>query len=52
MTMSERMGRADGCPEACGNVEPPTACDDAPGGFVAYYKCSHCGHVWWTRWAD
>lgn len=50
---AERMARADGCPTACGNYQPPDSVeDDGPGGFRAHYICGHCGHRWYTSWED
>lgn len=47
-----RLGRVDGCPECARNYETPTSTEDAPGGFVAHYHCTDCGHDWVTSWTD
>lgn len=48
-----RMARVDGCPEACGNVQPPLEVqDDQPHGFIANYLCGSCGHAWSTGWGE
>lgn len=45
-----RMSRIDGCPEACGNTEAPRMVDPTTTGFVAHYRCTDCGHLWFTSW--
>lgn len=47
-----RMARVDGCPEACGNAEPPQSIAPTRDGFVASYVCAGCGHAWATSWKD
>lgn len=48
----DRMSRVDGCPEACGNVEPPRSVIGVATGYRAGYLCHDCGHAWTTDWAD
>lgn len=48
---------ADGCPEACGNVEEPYETRNVRwrGEDVAVraaYHCTDCGAVWFTEWKD
>jgi len=52
VSYAERMARADGCPTACGNYEPPQRVEDDGDRFRAHYVCGACGHRWYTSWED
>jgi hypothetical protein len=45
-------GLADGCPTACGNVEPPAAWMRVGDAWRCGYLCSDCGETWTTDWRE
>ena len=49
---AETQARVDGCPECIANTEPPLLEHPIEDGFVAFYRCSDCGHLWSTAWGD
>lgn len=46
------MALVDGCPEACGNTEPPRSAVRTADGWFCAYVCSDCGAAWTTSWKD
>lgn len=50
--MSDLANRVDGCPECVVNVEPPQHVEGTADGVRAHYRCTDCGHEWFTSWKD
>ncbi len=42
----------DACPACVHNVEEPRAVETTTDGVRALYRCSDCGHDWYTSWKE
>jgi len=40
----------DGCPRCLIRNNEPHDIGYAAGGYYASYRCTTCGHTWWTAW--
>lgn len=51
---TEHHAPDDGCPECGIRYNPPifTLYDATHDGYVGYYLCEPCGHLWFCSWAE